>query len=109
MKAVMASSPSRFVQHRLALLPDGDLAETALDSRGNAWARWRSSGEWSRWWALAGGAIDVSVTAAVVAVEDSTISCCYVTVTFDRGGAAQHPDGRAVYSLSVAGPVPGRL
>jgi hypothetical protein len=101
----MASSPGRFVQHQLALLPDGDMAEAALDSRGDAWARWRSSGEWSRWWPLAGGVIDVSATAAVV---DSAI-CCYATVTFDRGGAAQHPDGRAVYAMSPNGPAPVRM
>lgn len=106
MKAVRATSPARFTQHRLALLPDGDIAEAALDSRGQAWARWRTSGSWSRWWPLAGGAIDTSVTASVV---DSAISCCYVTVTFDRGGAAQHPDGRAVYAMSPNGPAPARM
>lgn len=101
----MARSPGRFVQHQLALLPDGDLAEVGRDSRGDAWARWRSSGEWSRWWPLAGGAVGTSVTAAVVDSE----ALCYATVTFDRGGAAQHPDGRAVYALSAAGPVPAHL
>jgi hypothetical protein len=102
MKAVTANSPGRFVQHQLALLPDGDLAEVGRDSRADAWARWRSSGEWSRWWPLAGGAVDTSVTAAVV---DSAIAC-YMTVTLDRGAAAQHPDGRAVYAMSPNGPAP---
>ena len=32
--------PGRVIQCRLALLPNGDLAEAALDADRNAWARW---------------------------------------------------------------------
>lgn len=37
-------------------MPDGDIAEVVTDSRGEAWARWYTTGtsSWSAWWPIEG-------------------------------------------------------
>jgi hypothetical protein len=87
----MSLSPAQLTASRIAVLPDGNLAEAVIDNLGNAYARW-NNGTWSQWWAVGGPAVDISVTAANINSTDTA----YISLTF-RGGA------RAVYLLTSSG------
>jgi hypothetical protein len=84
------SSPGKITQSRLALMPDGSLAEAALDTEHTAWARWYTGGNWGTWHLVGSNAIDVSITAANVSSSDTA----YVSI------AHKPPTSRSVYSLT---------
>ena len=88
----MSLTPAQLTASRIALMPDGDLAEVVLDDIGDAYARWYSDGSWSAWFFVGSPAVDVSVAAANVSSTDTA----YVSMVF-RGG------GRGVCELTSSG------
>jgi hypothetical protein len=88
----MSQTPGTLAASRVALMPDGDLAEAVLDDNGHAFARWYSSGAWSQWFFVGAPAVDVSVAGANVSSTDTA----YVTMIFSGGG-------RGVYQLTSSG------
>lgn len=88
----MSLSPAPLVASRVALMPDGDVAEVVLDNVGAVYARWNNGSTWSTWWSLGNQAQDVSIGAANVS---STDTAC-VSVTFKSGT-------RGFYGLTASG------
>jgi hypothetical protein len=87
----MSLSPAQLTASRIALMPDGNIAETVIDNLGNAYARW-FSGLWSQWFLVGAQAVDVSIAAANISGTDTA----YISMIF-RGG------GRGVYALTSTG------
>jgi hypothetical protein len=92
----MHDSPGRVTQSRLICGAHGGLAEACLDADKRAWARICLDGDWTPWTQVAGGVIDVDITATP---PDGTVfALVIVTRTITRSAG-----GREVFSLRTDG------
>jgi hypothetical protein len=96
-----APAPGRITQTRIALLPDGQIAEAALDATRNAWARWHDGSAWTAWTMVAAGAADVAVAAAVV----DGAPAAYVAATPGAPAVGRASRERGIHKLSPDGSV----
>ena len=90
--------PGRVVQSRLSVRADGGMAEVALDSNKNAWARCITDGEnWTPWVPVASHVVDVDVAAGAYST-----SVALVIVT---PGAGRAQGNRTIFSLRFDGTI----
>ena len=94
----MSQSPGRITQTRIAVLPDGDLAEVALDSTRDVFARWCTGGTRGEWKQVGSGAADVDI--AVASIDGAN----KVHIVLTPGSP---PLGRTVAERRILRPHPG--
>jgi len=85
-----------YTQSRIAVLPNGDVAEVVLqDGGGFVAAHWHDGQSWSDWQLVATGAVDVSIAAAGA-------DTAYISV---MTGAAFDPQirARSIYRFTAKG------
>jgi hypothetical protein len=99
----MSHAPGRITHTRIALLPDGDLAEVALDSTRDVFARWCTGGTWSEWKQVGSGAADVDITAG--SVDGTTKAHIVLTPGAPQLGRTVAP--RRIYALTSDGVITG--
>jgi hypothetical protein len=109
---VTTPTPADLAASRIAVMPDGAVAEVVITADHEARARWHpAGGAWSGWMLIAGGADDVSVTPDAGQHEGSAL----VSVTAWRPRPmgvipALHQSHSASYlRLSASGVAPADL
>jgi hypothetical protein len=109
-------APGDLIAARIAVLPNGDVAQVVLSERTGpyavtlreAYARWYGGGAWSPWRLIAGDAHDISIAADIGQQEATALVGVLVWVPAPTGViAANHVSHRpAFYRLTASGVVP---
>jgi hypothetical protein len=60
---------------RIAVTPDGNIAQAVIDHLGSAFTRWYTGGSWQPWHGLGPGVADVSISAANFNGTDTAYIC----------------------------------
>lgn len=87
--------PGRVVQTRIAPLPEGKLAEAALDASKDAWVRCSAGDGWTAWRPVGSGVIDIDIAPAA-----GGTAVALIVITPGRAEGA-----RRVFALSADGAV----
>jgi len=93
----MSQSPGPLTASRIALMPDGSVAEVVLDSAGKAFGRW-NGGSWSNWYPVAASIVDISIAASQVSSSDTAV-CSATFSDGSRGFYLLTPSGITVADL----------
>ncbi len=111
-----ARLPGELIAARVAVMPDGDVAEIILTERAapykerlrEAYARWFGDGAWSAWHLVAEAVNDVSITADASGQEPSALIAVVVWVRVPSGVSAADHDANQLrhFRLTRSGVTP---
>lgn len=111
--------PGELTASRVAVLPDGSVAEVVIAvrmapyavKRADAYARWFSDGAWSAWRLAAESASDVSIAPDISQEEPAALISVLVWVPALTGGITAHHVAHrsAFYRLTASGIVSADL
>lgn len=114
-----ARLPGELIAARVAVMPNGDVAEIILTERtgpyrdrlSEAYAGWFGGGAWSAWHLVAEAVHDVSITADASGQEPSALIAVVVWVPTPSGVIVANHDANQLrhFRLTAAGLLPADL